>query len=220
MRSVTRMTFTSALLVFASGAAHAVPFGGIEFPDGEISFADRVVSFSPGPDVGPGYDDPTLALGTPDGDHLSLGDGGEVILEFTNNSLTTSGDATPDLHVFEVGAVVESFNLAISVDGLSWIDLGTLSGQPTSVDIDGIVGVTSGEFYSFVRIGDAPGNQTNYPFGEADIDAVGAIASAPPVEPPPTTKVFEPGTFALLGAGLLGLGVTRRRQASRGRRAL
>ena len=171
--------------------------GGIDFPDGPVSFADAVISFSPGPDVAPPHLDANRALGVPDGDAMALGEGGELVLQFVDNSLTTSGDNTPDLHVFEIGPVVELFNVAISTDLVTWIDLGDVQGQPTSLDIDGVDGVVAGTQYSYVRLTDILPNQSRSPFGEADIDAVGAISSAAPVPGGPT--------LALLGAALLCL---------------
>lgn len=203
-----------AMLLGASGGAWAIPIGGIEFPDGYVSFADAVVSYSPGADVAAGYNDPTAALGAPDypgspgtGTFASLGNSGSLVLQFTDNSLTTSGDATADLHVFEIGEAVEWFNLAISTDGNNWIDLGNILGQPTSVDIDAFAGVVAGTSYSFVRLLDVAPNQSNSPWGEADIDAVGAISSASPVTPP--TSVPEPAPLGLLLVGLLFLGLPR-----------
>lgn len=161
--------------------------------------------------MGTGYNDASAALGGPDypgeGTYASLGNGGELVLQFIDNSLTTSGDATPDLHVFEIGDVTEWFNLAISTDGSNWIDLGNIRGQPTSVDIDAFAGVLAGATYSFVRLLDVDPNQSNSPWGEADIDAVGAISSAPPVTPP--TSVPEPAPFGLLLAGQLFMGLPR-----------
>ena len=193
--------------------AGAVLIGGVDFPDGAVSFADAVVSYSPGPDVAPNYNDPNAALGIPDwtGHNFtaaSLGNGGSLTLQFTDNSLTTSGDASPDLWIFEIGAVTEFFNVQISTDNISYIDLGDVLGQPTGVDIDAVAGVIPGTFYSYVMLTDVDPDQTGSPFGEADIDAVGAISSAPPVNPIPV-----PAAVWLFGTALVGfVGISRRRR--------
>lgn len=197
--------FVGAISLAAPAQSMPTTYSGVTFPDGDISFADAVVSFSPGPDVGAPHDNQNLVLGAPDGNHLSLGDNGSVIVQFTDNSLTTSGDAAPDLHIFEVGRVVEVFNVAISQDLTNWIDLGDLSGQPTSIDIDAVAGVVQFAQYSYVRLIDVGPNQTGTPFGEADIDAIGAISSAPPV------AVHAPGALAFLGLGFAALMLRRRR---------
>ena len=130
-----------------SSTAEADIIGGIDFPDGAVSFADEVFSYTMGANVSGIWDDPTDALGVPNyngANAVSLGIGGELIVKFTDNSLTTSGDNTPDIHIFEVGDAIEFFNLAISTNGVSWIDLGNVLGQPTSVNIDGVAGVVAG----------------------------------------------------------------------------
>lgn len=202
-------TIFPAIFLFSHFASAApLTFDGITFDDGEQAFADEVVSYTPGPDVGAGWNDPTEALGIPGGDSVSLGDFGELILRFTDNSLTSSGDSTADLHIFEIGAQVEWMNVAISTNNVDYIDLGDVLGQPTSIDIDPVSGVLSGTQYSYVRIRDIEPSQSGSPFGEADINAVGAISSAPPA--PPESTVPTPGSWLLIVMGILALGAMQR----------
>lgn len=216
MRGIKTIFALIAGVTITTNAA-AIPIGGVEFPDGATSFADAVVSYFPGLDVGSGYDDPSAALGVPDysganNTAVSLGEGGSLTLQFTDNSLTTSGDATEDLWIFEIGGVVESFNVQISTDNITYIDLGNISGQPSGIDIDAFIGsgVTLGALYSYVLLTDVLPNQSGSPFGEADIDAVGAISSAPPVNPVPI-----PAAGWLFGTALMGfIGMSRRRKVA------
>lgn len=81
--------------------SYAIPIGGVEFPSGLSSFADRVVSLMPGPNTT--NIDATKALGAPDipstQNAVSLGFEGVLILEFTDNFLVdqTVVEAVPPL---------------------------------------------------------------------------------------------------------------------------
>jgi hypothetical protein len=204
-----------ALLTMGVSSANAAPItiDGITFPQGAASFADAVVSYAPGPDVGGTYADPNAALGLPDysdpNGAASLGLNGSLVVRFTDNSLTTSGDSTADLHVFEIGASTEFFKVEISKDGSTWLSLGNVLGQPTSIDIDAVPGVMPHALYSWVRLSDVKPSQSPFPFGEADIDAVGAISSG--------AAIPEPGTLSLVGMALLSIPAIRRRRTARSR---
>ncbi|WP_182868970.1 GEVED domain-containing protein [Rhodopirellula sp. JC639] len=164
---------------------------GILFDQGQISFADAVVDYSP--DAGGDaptliHQTPTSALGAPqttgrgvepiDGQTtVSLGLGGTLTLQFVDNYLTGSGDATNDLVVFETGDI-ESVRVEISRDGIDFVDVGILGGLTNQLDIDQY-GFGPNDRFAFVRLTDLrQGNTTGSSLG-ADIDAVGAISSVP-----------------------------------------
>lgn len=164
-------------------------YDGVYFPLGDKSFADEVVDFRPG--SGTGEIDGSAAIGSPDaskntgpsvvgnkGD-VSLGNGGSITLKFIDNCLIDVEG--PDLYVFEYGPKVEPFKVEISKDGSNWINLGTIEGQPTSLDIHNKV--APGDKFSYVRITDANSRMSDHPYAGADIDAVGAIGAEEFVEP-------------------------------------
>ena len=134
-----RIALLSALLALCAmplSQAGATIIGGVDFPQGALSFADVLVSYNPvvqsdprvvpsGQAPDPAYRVPGAALGVPDfvqnpsglhftGLFVSLGNGGDLTLQFTDNVLTGSGDATPDLWVFEVGPLIEITFVEIS----------------------------------------------------------------------------------------------------------
>jgi hypothetical protein len=213
-RLITTVFVAIALgLMVAPVRAQAGPvsYGGIEFPLGNKSFADEVVGFDPG--SGTGESDGSAVIGPPDGakdtgpsiigakGDVTLGKGGSITLKFTDNYLIDAEGL--DLYVFEYGQEAEPFKVEISKDGSVWIDLGTVRGQPTGLDIHGKV--APGDRFSYVRITDANPYAPRDPktigqsiYVGADIDAVGAIGAeekpasdgdgAPGVtDPPPPT---------------------------------
>lgn len=165
-----------ALVGVASIANAQTTYSGITFQDGDASFADAVIDYSPGvfPSSSPLCQTASNALGPPDrsfvscGGYVSLGQGGSLTLSVVNPALRASGTTQPDLHIFEIGSAVELFQVEISQDGVAWITIGELSGQPSSVDIDAHPDVDAGDEFGFVRLTDL--SNTN---NGADIDAVG-----------------------------------------------
>jgi len=174
----------------ATSSVSALTFGTVAFPQGAVSFADQVVSFDRG-SLAPSapHADATNALGVPDYNNrascssardckfVSLGRGGSLVLRFTDNVLTGSGNSDIDLWVFEVGPQVEHMSVDISADGRNWRSVGSIGGGRSGVDIDAFgFGPTSS--FSYVRLTDDPneGGQSGPTVG-ADIDAVGAIST-------------------------------------------
>ncbi|MFH2066082.1 MAG: PKD domain-containing protein [Pseudomonadota bacterium] len=178
-------------IVFFNSTVFAETYNGVDIPEGPTSFADEVTSYTGGDDpaIDDRFKDPNNALNIPDynattkSGQVTLGDNGSIVLKFTDNSLTTSGNNDDDLWIFEVG-VVEPANIAISKDGSNWISVGSIAGAISGVDIDAYLGsgVELWGKYSYVRITDAgAGHTTGTAFPGVDIDAVAAISSDAPV---------------------------------------
>ncbi len=209
-----RLALTSALACIGmcfGVTASAETYKGVDFPGGPSSFADSVVGYEPA--FGGGtipaltYRDPSQALGIPNypeganPEYVSLGAGGRIVLRFTDNSLTGSGSNAFDLWVFEIGPDVEDTFVEISKNGTTWFAVGKVFGSTAGVDIDSF-GFGTSDFFSFVRLTDdiSEGATSGTTVG-ADIDAVGAIFSAPPVP--------EPSTIILFGLGLAAVAFRR-----------
>jgi hypothetical protein len=191
MRSATCLLL-AATCVTGSAVQAQTSFGGVEFPQGISSFADRVESndiniSGAGQPTAP-HRDATNALGPPDytgsvnctvGNcpYVSLGVGGSITLEFVDNRLTGSGSSALDLWIFEVGPQVEDTFVEISKDGITYLPVGKVFGATSGIDIDAF-GFGPTDQFRFVRLTDDPaeGGTTGATVG-ADIDAVGAISS-------------------------------------------
>ncbi|AQQ72464.1 hypothetical protein SMSP2_02849 [Limihaloglobus sulfuriphilus] len=202
MQRLLLLTLTMTIALSCS-CVHAETYGGIEFPNGDLSFADAVLRYDPlyggGPAPTAGTD-PQAALGIPDwvgndDEHATLGRGGLLELLFVDNYLVNSGGEGHDLHIFEVGPDVEDTYVAIrptaetalildpatydaNEDG--FYEIGKVYGSTSSIDIDAIFpGYLAGELvFDAVQLIDDynEGGSSGSTVG-ADIDAVGAIGS-------------------------------------------
>jgi hypothetical protein len=218
--------FAASLLLVTSGA-QAVLIDGINFDNSW--FADVVIDYSPVIAMDPGenpaaaFRDPTQALGPPDIDltsgllcaqlptpencrFTSMGDGGSLTVQFTDNFLNGDGTIANDLYVLEVG-VAEGSTVEVSADGLVWTNVGTIPADDSlglgvftyGFDIDAAgFGIT--DMLNFVRLTDLNLMDTDSPRG-SDFDAIGAIPTAIPT----------PAAAWLFGSALGLLGWLRRR---------
>jgi len=226
MRTVVKGLAAAGTLALFAGPAHAVLIGGVEFPQGSISFADAVHSYVPvvtaGEPTAP-HQGATNALGAPDNvnpnacasqatcRYVSLGAGGALTLRFLDNVLTGSGTAAPDLWIFEIGADIEATTVEVSENGVNWTPVGGVGGATAGIDIDAF-GFTTLSALSWVRLTDVANlGDTFGPTVGADIDAVGAISTRAFTPNP----VPEPSTWALMIMGLGGVGLTLRRSHRR-----
>lgn len=201
-----------ATTLFVGSSAYAAQYGGIEFPGGAASFADSVIAYDPSFGGGnvpthPNYINPSSAVGAPDYaggvGSVSLGAGGQLIVQFTDNYLTGSDSAADDLHIFEIGPDVEDTTVEISKNGSDWFNVGLVFGSTSSIDID-FFGWTSADLFSFVRLTDvkAEGAGSGSTVG-ADIDAIGAITTIPRQSVPDAGSSVLMVLVSLLG--LIGL---------------
>jgi hypothetical protein len=165
----------------------AAYYGGVDFPSGVLSFADRVVLYEP--DFGDGLlpdivqQDARQILGVPEQGEMSLGNGGRITVQFMDNSLTGSDDTNKDLWVFEVGGP-EYTLIEISKDGVVWHPVGMVTGFAGGIDIDQF-GFGKVDAFPFVRITDDGDSPEPSLTPGADLVAVGASSSGPPVITPP-----------------------------------
>lgn len=178
-------------------------------------FADRVVSYRPGEAAGFGQNHlPQVVLGAPDGggpsqsglDVLSLGRGGEIILEFLDIGLVDGPG--PDLLVFENPFIgwIETGVVAVSEDGQNFFEWPCMAKDPAK-KFPGCAGVNpvlsskengisatdpkqaGGDAFDladlgisrarFVRIRDSGENSYTGVSGGFDLDAVAVVNGAP-----------------------------------------
>lgn len=182
MRCQTFYSLAAASLacsLLAITPAQATLYGGVDFPQGLISFADEVVNYSPTQTdvILPQYMIQDNALGAPNTAAVTLGSNGTIVLKFTDNFLTGSDDNTDDLWIFEVGPDVKSTFVWLSKDGTNWLSIGGIGGSTRGIDIDAF-GYGTADQFAYVMLQDDPNQGDTGPDSPgADIDAVGAIST-------------------------------------------
>ena len=183
-----------SLVVITScvGLAESTTYGGVTFPLGNASFADRVVAYVQGSCVRCAFSHPDGVLGPPDCGgpgcwacgacdpcSLSLGyrlseidNRAYVTVEFVDNRLI-DGPGN-DLFIFATND--KPARVEISADGVSFIRVGETTGYPGALDIGPYV--QSGQEFRFVRVSDVPNDEDKSSCPGPSIDAVGAMGRA------------------------------------------
>lgn len=161
----------------------------------EHAWADVVVHYDPtllggaAPTVVE-FADPEMALGPPDYvigsgvGAVALGYGGVIELGFDECLLSTSGDASPDLVIHEIGPDKERTFVALAPLDPSGFDPDALvgdgyyfatdvAGSTVEIDLDALYGLTEPTVFIGIQLVDDPDSGTHEPETPgADIDAV------------------------------------------------
>jgi len=150
-------------------------------PDGEYSFATRVVEFVHGNPwtKAEARQQTEAVLGETDQNSdneahsLTLGAGGVLTVEFNIQITDGEGD---DLYVFEQGPQMEDTKVEVRSDLVTWYEVGVTKGSTAGVDIKGKV--PEGQSFRYVRLTD----MKEYPSGDypgAEIDAIAGLNVKP-----------------------------------------
>jgi hypothetical protein len=113
--------------------------------------------------------DATRALDEEDSLYTSLGPAGEIVVQFTDNSLIGDGQINPDLRIWGLSGSTGITTVEISEDGTVWLQVGAATGHVTNLDIDPVS--SPGIHYSFVRLTQLSQSATS------EIDAIEALSS-------------------------------------------
>lgn len=139
-------------------------------------WADKVIAYNPGPGADSHYTDPNRLLGAADlvekpccKGMVQLGQGGSVLLAFTDNTVVDLAGA--DLQVYGESVKDDYLLIEVSEDGATWYAYPMVSESPGGLDLSDM----PVEQVIYVRLTDLqPATKTG-----AEVDAVRALHSGP-----------------------------------------
>lgn len=156
-----------------------LPMLGLRIANAADTYADSVVSFAQGlrkdtSAVDPARSDPSMALGVEDGQFVSLGYGGEIIIAFPT---FVGGDLTITAFEATNGSYPEErADVYVSPDAINWELVGTadnLTNQPESEPHPTVFDIGSGKCIRYVRMVDTTDDSLHANTSDGfDLDAV------------------------------------------------
>lgn len=141
------------------------------------------------------FDDPSKALGFPDGEFVALGNGGRIVLKL---DLLQDGPG-PDIRIWETVGDLEGATVYVSENGINYVEIGNTSGAVLEEGINYLtsldIGNDDGANYPFVKIvDDNADNATDILNPGFDLNSIAATNCG---ETPPDVE----GTGRFTGGG-------------------
>lgn len=158
-----------------------------ESPGAAVGFANSVVTYTPGSGASGSGVIQDSVLGAPDGNYLSLGKKGSVVVRIGPNALKADGTTAVDLYVYE-GGWWDSFDVYVSSNNVDFTKLTVTTSNKSSGGTGSWLGFNLDSqvdrllSYPYVKIVDTS-NSTSTVTGTdgADIDGLVITSAAPSI---------------------------------------